>query len=73
MNSKLKSYQEKLELLETIELPNVIKRIGESATDGDWHENADYEDAVLQKEVTEAKIEELRSLIISLTKTPKTS
>lgn len=65
LTDKIKNYQGTLKRLETVDLPRAMKRIGESGV-GDWHENAEYEDAVNQKQLLEARISELKELINNL-------
>jgi transcription elongation GreA/GreB family factor len=70
-NAKILEWQERLKQLEEIELPKAMQRIGGAAPDGDWHENAAFEDAERQVELVEVKIEEIKQLLKKLKKEQK--
>lgn len=66
--SKLKLWKLKLQQLEETQLPQALKRIGEAAPVGDWHENAEFEDAETQVSLIQAKIGEIKKIIKNLEK-----
>ena len=53
------------------ELPRAKERVGKSVEDGDWQENAEFEDASRQLEFVEARVEEVKRLIKTLEKNEK--
>lgn len=59
-------WKKKLKELEEDELPKAMARVGESASTGDWQENAEFEDAERQLEVVRQRISDIRSLIRTL-------
>lgn len=65
---KVKLWNQKLKELEEVELPKAMTRIGESASTGDWNENAEFEDAERQVEVLRTRIGDIRRLINQLEK-----
>lgn len=67
-NTKIEDWKRKLRTLEDVDLPRAMGRIGEAASDGDWHENAEYEDAEVQVGVIQAKIDEIKVIIKKLEK-----
>ncbi len=71
--TSLADWKSKLKTLEEVELPKAMNRIGDAAADGDWHENAEYEDAETQVGVIQAKIEEVKDIIKKLGKGTKKS
>lgn len=48
---KIKFWQSRLRQLETVEFPPALHRVGQAGVGGDWHENAEYEDAERQVEI----------------------
>lgn len=64
--NKIKLWRERLKELEEIELAKVLKKLGESITQGDWHENIEFEEAQRQVELIQARIDEIKSLIKQL-------
>lgn len=66
--SNLAHWQQVLKQLQEEDLPREQKRLGEAAATGDWHENAEYEDAERQIELIEVRIEEVKKLIKTLEK-----
>lgn len=66
--SGLPHWKEVLKQLQEIELPKAKTRVGESVIGGDWHENAEFEDAERQLEVIEVRIADIKRLIKSLEK-----
>lgn len=67
----ISDWKKKLKLLEEEDLPKAMARVGESASTGDWNENAEFEDAERQLEVIRQRINDIRSLIKSLEKSGK--
>lgn len=61
---KLTIWQDELKRLEELKLPNAQKRVGQSAATGDWHENADYEDAVAEVQLLQVRIKEIKELLL---------
>lgn len=64
---KIVVWKNKLKQLEEVVLPKAMQRIGESGI-GDWHENAEFEDAERQVEVVQTRIAEIKQIIKSLEK-----
>ncbi|EKD91561.1 MAG: hypothetical protein ACD_30C00001G0002 [uncultured bacterium] len=62
----ISDWKKKLKMLEEEDLPKAMARVGESASTGDWNENAEFEDAERQLEVIRQRINDIRSLIKSL-------
>lgn len=67
----LSEWRKKLNELEKTDLPKAMSRVGESASTGDWHENAEFEDAERQLEIIRTRINDIRQLIKSLEKPAK--
>ncbi len=66
--SNVEHWKEVLKQLLEEELPRVKERVGKSVEDGDWQENAEFEDASRQLEFVEARVEEVKKLIKTLEK-----
>ncbi len=64
-------WKKKLKVLEEEELPKAMSRVGESASTGDWNENAEFEDAERQLEVIRTRVSDIRKLIQTLEKPPE--
>lgn len=67
----LPEWRKKLKELEQNELPKAMTRVGESASTGDWQENAEFEDAERQLEVIRTRINDIKQVIKSLEKPNK--
>lgn len=63
---KISYWKGKLKELEEVGLPKALKRLGESAESGDWHENAEYEDALREVELARSRIDEIKLMIKKL-------
>lgn len=66
--AKIQLWSEKLQQLEKVDLPKASERLSAAAAEGDWQENAEYEDAEEQVEVIRVKMEEIKVLIKDLKK-----
>lgn len=66
--SGLSHWKEVLKQLQDIELPKAKTRVGLAGVGGDWHENAEFEDAERQLEVIEVRIADIKRLIKILEK-----
>lgn len=66
--SNIAHWKQVLEQLLEEELPRAKERVGKSVEDGDWQENAEFEDASRQLEFVEARVEEVKRLIRTLEK-----
>ncbi len=72
--AKIKFWQTKLKKLEAVELPRALVRAGTAGVGGDWHENAEFEDAERQVEVIRSRMDDIKKLINKLRQeTPKSS
>lgn len=67
METKIRYWENILKRLEEKELPEAMQRVGESGI-GDWHENAEYEDAERQIQVLLARMAEVKKIIQQLKK-----
>lgn len=65
---KILEWKERLKKLEEFDLPQALKRVGEAAPIGDWHDNIEFEDAENQVELINIKIDEVRRIIRRLEK-----
>lgn len=65
--NKLLKWKSLLIQLEKIDLPQALKKLGEAAPEGDWHENIEFEDAERQVYVIRAKINEVKKIINKIT------
>jgi transcription elongation GreA/GreB family factor len=61
--SGLPHWKEVLKQLQEQELPKAKTRVGLAGVGGDWHENAEFEDAERQLEVIEVRIADIKRLI----------
>lgn len=66
--AKINLWLEKLKQLEEVDLPKAKIRIGQSADTGDWHENAEFEDAIEQERVIQTRIDDIKRIIRPLSK-----
>jgi transcription elongation GreA/GreB family factor len=66
--SGLPHWKEVLKQLQEEELPKAKTRVGIAGFGGDWHENAEFEDAERQLEVIEVRIADIKRLIKTLEK-----
>ena len=66
--SNIDHWKQVLTQLMEEELPRAKERVGKSVEDGDWQENAEFEDASRQLEFVEARVEEVKKLIKTLEK-----
>ncbi len=71
LNGKIQLWEEKLRKLVEEDLPKAEQRLTAAAADGDWQENAEYEDAEEQVEVIKVKMEEIKGVLRDLKKTKK--
>ena len=69
--SNVDHWKQVLKQLVEEELPRAKERVGKSVEDGDWQENAEFEDASRQLEFVEARVEEVKRLIKTLEKNEK--
>lgn len=67
-NPKEEFWKAKLKDLEDIQLPKAMERVGLAGVGGDWHENAEYEDAERQLELIRTRIRDIKGLIFKLKK-----
>lgn len=63
---KIKFWQDKLHEIEQVQLPQAMARLGQSATDGDWHENSEFEDSERQLEIIRTRMDDIKNLINKL-------
>lgn len=66
--SGLSHWKQVLKQLQEEELPKAKQRVGLAGVGGDWHENAEFEDAERQLEVIEVRIADIKRLIKNLEK-----
>jgi transcription elongation GreA/GreB family factor len=61
--SNLSHWKDVLKQLQEEELPKAKQRVGMAGIGGDWHENAEFEDAERQLEVIEVRIADIKRII----------
>jgi transcription elongation GreA/GreB family factor len=66
--SNIDHWKQVLKQLVEEEVPKAKERVGKSVEDGDWQENAEFEDASRQLEFVEARVDEVKKLIKTLEK-----